>query len=754
MFDGYEWFSFAVGGLFLVGAVATTWAGPRLGAGRFPLRTAAAPLIAGALVSLLAQPQPTWLGAFTGGILIPAGLVTAWGPEINQRLLLPRQTHRLYTQPEVISALARPRHSRRLGRVLMALGVAFAGGSSSHAAIFIAFLLADGYSVAREERRFRVSGTHTRMFEPFWDVPTSLYFLIIVLIVASSGGVLDGSLTWVEPEWTIQQSAPLLQALLATTIAVAAIGAAATGIALQIRSAGFGGEIALAVVPRRRLVAAVPLVSLAALLTVTLLGRWNALHNDLWALLPSISVQLSMLAAIYVLWVTYKSVSSLTRDEPLVDFVGASVLAADWPDQIQIYGWNAGEGRPLPHSLRLLERSLLGAVRQSDVWLFDALVDRWTFNAGTQPVIRELDRPASDPQQWRTARLDAPLAWDKAAFFDGLDIGLSQLSSALVARPDFTEYLARLAPLSGIVYPAIDPTGPFHRDLFGSTPPPGFRFLYSLTVYAAKAEDRRLVRWLISAHWSNRIELAVAWSERAWPTDDDDLFDTLDYARQAFESLATFTEPGPSGRHEDRDSAVWAVLAGLGVANRRGTISAGLSVIDAMQPYHDASWPWHFERMATLTRKPSTPIGWMMAMVERSVDGMIEGGPDRSWSVRYDFRRIGGWWAAVVAAIPDRTHTLNEFTEDRFKEELQGRGEDVLTKLVGHLLASEPEFASDTSLGQRGTIGDLLGFLADAPLATQDSVIAFVRQWAQDTARSWAAEACDRYVAARDSADS
>ena len=142
-------------------------------------------------------------------------------------------------------------------------------------------------------------------------------------------------------------------------------------------------------------------------------------------------------------------------------------------------------------------------------------------------------------------------------------------------------------------------------------------------------------------------------------------------------------------------------------------------------------------------------------MVERSVDGMLEDSPDRSWSFRYDFRQLGEWWVAVVAAIPDRTHTHNEFTEDRFEEELQERGVDVLTRLVGHLLASEPEFASDTSLGQRGTIGDLLRFLADAPPAIQGSVIAFVRRWAQDdAARSWAAEACDRYVAAHDSADS
>lgn len=304
-----------------------------------------------------------------------------------------------------------------------------------------------------------------------------------------------------------------------------------------------------------------------------------------------------------------------------------------------------------------------------------------------------------------------------------------------------------------IVYPAIDPKQPFHPGLFGSDPP-GFRFLRSLTVYAANAEDRRLVRWLISAHWSNRIELAIAWAERAWPTDDDDLFDTLDYAEAAFKSVATFAEPGPTGSDEDREAVVWAVLTGLEVANRRGTISAGLSVIDTMKPYHDAGWPWHFERLATLTRKPSTPIGWMMTMVERSVEGMIEADPDRSWSLRYGFRWLGEWWAAVVAAIPDRTHTHNEYDEDRFKEELHERGVEVLTKLLEHLLESEPEFASDTGLGQRGVIGDLLRFLSDAPPATQDSIIAFVRRWAQNAAeRSWAAEACDRYIAERDSAD-
>ena len=79
---------------------------------------------------------------------------------------------------------------------------------------------------------------------------------------------------------------------------------------------------------------------------------------------------------------------------------------------------------------------------------------------------------------------------------------------------------------------------------------------------------------------------------------------------------------------------------------------------------------------------------------------------------------------------------------------------DVLTRLVVHLLDSEPEFASDTGLGQRGVMGDLLRFMSDAPPATQDSIIAFVRRWAQDdAARSWAAEACDRYIAERDSAD-
>ena len=192
----------------------------------------------------------------------------AWGLEINDRVLLPRQKHRLYTQPKAIRALTRSRHRRRLGRVLIALGVAFAGWSASHAAIFIAFLLADGFSAAREERRLRVSGRHTSMVEPFWEVSTSVYLLMIVLIVATAGSVLDGSLTWVEPGSTIQESAPLLQALLAMTIAVAAIGATATGIAWQIRSAGFGGEIALAAVPRRRFVAAVPLVAVAALLTL------------------------------------------------------------------------------------------------------------------------------------------------------------------------------------------------------------------------------------------------------------------------------------------------------------------------------------------------------------------------------------------------------------------------------------------------------------------------------------------------------
>ncbi|MXZ47563.1 MAG: hypothetical protein F4Z08_11395 [Chloroflexi bacterium] len=753
MFDGYEWSSFVAWGLFLVGAVATIWAEPRLGAKRFSLQTVAAPFIAAALVPLLAQPHLTWLGAFTGGTVIAAGLVTAWGPEVNERVLLRRQKHHLYTQPMAISALSRSRHRKHVGRVLVALGIALTGGSASYAAIFIAFFLADGFSAVRAERRLRASGEHTRMVQLLWDSSTTLYLLTIVLIAGSTGAVLDGSLTWVEPGSTIQDSAPLLQALLATTIAVAAIGATATGIALQIRSAGFGGEIALAVVPRRRLLAAFPLVSLAALLTVVLLGRWSTLHNEFWGLLPSISVQLSILATVYVLWVTFKSVSSLTRNEPLVAFVGTSVLVADWPEQVRMYGWNAGRGRQLPNSLRVMERSLLGAMRQSDVSLFDALVYGWTFNARTQPVIAELDRPAGNPQQRRTALLDTPLAWDKAAFFEGLDTGLSHLSSALAARPDFKEYLARLAPMLDTVYPAIDPEQPFHPGLFGSAPP-GFRFLRSITVYAANSEDRRLVRWLLSAHWSNRIELAIAWAERAWPTEDDDLFDTLDYAEAAFKSVATFAEPGPTGSDEDRDAVVWAVLTGLEVASHRGTISAGLSVIDAMKPYHDAGWPWRFERMATLTRKPSAPIGWMMTMIERSVDGMIEVDTDRSWNSRHDFRQIGEWWVAVVAAIPSRTHTHDEFTEDRFKEELQGRGVDVLTRLVLHLLDSEPEFASDTGLGQRGVIGDLLRFLSDAPPATQDSIIAFVRRWAQDdAARSWAAEACDRYIAERDSAD-
>ena len=250
VFDGYEWFSFVACGLFLFGAVATIWAGARLGAERFSPQSLGAPLIAGTVVSFLAEPQLTWLGAFTGGVLIPAGLIAAWGLEINERVLWPRRTHHLYTQPAVIRALTRSRHSRRLGRGLITLGVAFAGGTSSHAAIFIAFLLADGFSAAREERQLRVSGRHARMVKPFWDASTSLYFLIVVLIVASSGGVLDGSFTWVELEWTIQKSAPLLQALLATTITVAAIGGTAIGIALQIRSAGFGVELALAVLPR------------------------------------------------------------------------------------------------------------------------------------------------------------------------------------------------------------------------------------------------------------------------------------------------------------------------------------------------------------------------------------------------------------------------------------------------------------------------------------------------------------------------
>ena len=452
---------------------------------------------------------------------------------------------------------------------------------------------------------------------------------------------------------------------------------------------------------------------------------------------------------------TFKSVSSLTRDEPLVNFVAASVLAADWPHQMRMYGWNAGNGRQLPSSLRLLERSLLGAMHQSDVWLFDALVDQWTSDARTQRVIAEVDEPASDPQQWRTARLSVPLDLDKAALFDGLDIGLSQLSAALAARPEFTEYLARLVPMLDIVYPAIDPTRPFYRNSFRSAPPPGFRFLYSVTEYAANAEQRRLVRDLISVHWANRIELAVVWAKRAWPPDDADLFATIDYAEQVFESVATFVEPGPSERDEDRDSAIWAVLTGLDRANHRRTIGAGLSVIDTMKPYHDARWPQHFDRMAALTRKPASPIGWMMTMVERSVGGMIDDSPDRSWRFRYEFRQLGEWWVAVVAAIPGRTHTHNAFTENRFKEELLERGVDVLTRLVGHLLDSEPESASDTSLGQRGTIGDLLRFLAEAPPAIQDSIIAFVRRWAHgDAARLWAMEACDRYVAAHDSADS
>lgn len=755
MFDEYEWSSSLVGGLFLLGGAATSWAGARLRAERFTPQTLAGPLIVGALVSLLDQPQPTWFGALTGGALILAGLVTAWGWAINDRVLRRLRTHRLYAPPEAIRALTRPRHSGRIGRVLIALGVAFVAASSSHTAIFLAFLLADGLIAAREERRLRVSGEHTKMVGPFWNVETSVYFLVIVLVVASIGSVLDGSLTWVEPGWTIEQSAPLLQALLATTIAVAALCGTVTGIALQIRSTAFGVEIALAVLPRWRLAAVVPLVSVAALLTAMLLGRWSTLHNELGALLPSISVHLSILAILYVLWVTLKSVSSLMRNEPLVDYVGASVGVADWADQIRMYGWNAERGMQSPNSLRLLERALLGAMRQSDVWLFDALVAQWTSNVRTHPVIAALEPFMADPQERRKTRFDAPLAWDKAAFFDGLDIGLSQLSSALAARPDFNEYLARLAPMPGIVYPAIDPERSFYRDPVRSSPPPGFRVLHSLTAYAANAEDRELVRWLISAHWANRLQLAVVWAERASSTDDNDHFHSIDYAEQAFESLATLTKAGPTGRDEDRNSAVWAVLDALDVAGRHGTIRAGLSVIDAMNPYHDASWPWHFERMKTLTRKPSTPIGWMMRMVERSVDELIASGTDRSWSFRREFGQIGEWWGAVVATIPDRTHTRSDFAEDRFKEELQRRGVDVLTRLLAHLLDAEPEFASDTRLDQRGIIGELLGFLAEAPPAIQDSIIAFVREWAQGgAARSWAVEACDRYVAAQDSAES
>lgn len=747
MIDEAQWYV-VVGVVRLVPvALAAAWVGCWLDNKRFSVRPLGTlrslPILAGAVLAVLVPPQLSWLGALTGASLIAGSSAMLWAPEISHHAMFRRRSRAPWTHlDDAARALARPRHSPHMGRAVMAVGVGLLGGSPYYLAIAVAFLIAEAVSAALSERTFRVAGRHGRMATPFWDAKASLFVFAALTAAASTGGVLDGRLTWVAPG-AHEGPALLFQALLATNVAIAAIGVATTGIVLQIRSAGFGTEIAWQVLPRWRLLIAAALMTTSAMLNIWLLGRWDSADRDTSSLLPSIAVQLSIIAIAHAAWAAGAAVWSLIQDKSLLDLIERRVARAGWADEVRGYGWNAHRESQLPESLRLLERSLIGAMRQSDIGLFDALVSRWADAASEQSPIVELVRPAGDWRQRHAAQHDARPDANTAAFFDGLDIGLSHACSALARRPDFAEYLPRLTPMLEIVYPAVGPAQPLYGGLSPS-PPPGLRFLRALAAQATDANDLASNR--IVHRWQECIELAVVWAEREWSDGSDEVQRASVYAERAFESLAALAEPGPAPS-EARKWVVPVILAGVNAAHHSRTIIVGLSVIDGLAPYRDAQWAFEFEMMARVARKADAPTARMMSMFERSVDGIIEGTP--APLIRPEFTRMGAWWSAMLEGIADPDQGASENAGVHSSRGIEEQGVAAITRLAGDLLASKAHLpASDAYFGQRAVVHELLGFLSPTPRSVQELVLAYVREWAEsDDGRSWAADACERYEA-------
>ncbi|MQA01032.1 MAG: hypothetical protein GEU80_17240 [Dehalococcoidia bacterium] len=511
--------SAGVAALFFASSIAMFASAKRLRQSTRIVNALHSPLFAGACVTLLTGADPSWLGLLTGALLIGIALTGAWGPEFNSQFLLRRQSHRPYTQPGIITSLSRSRHSDRLGRILIALAVALIGATAAHFAVLVAFLIADGWLGLRLERAWRTDGRNSAIVGPLWSVRTLLSLLVVMIVIGSSGAVLDGSLVWLPPGVEILEAAPLLQTLFATELAVAGIGGASIGIALQLRSNAFGSEIASALLPRWQLIAAVPIVATSLLIFVALLGRGDA-SSWVLGLLPSIAVQLALLTVGYVVWLTYLVLSSAAKHDSLVEFVSDGVLRQSWPDEVRLYGWNADRGRPPPDSIRLLERSILGAMTQSDTWLIDALIYNWTFKARTESVLHRITMPPGNPNRWREAQLEIVLEWDEVDYFDGLDIAIQRLLAAVAAHPRFDAYLGHFTPLVNLVYPAVGRDRQYRSSILREEPPPGFRSLFMLTALSERAGRTELVHELVARYWQDRVKLGVVWSERITPADD------------------------------------------------------------------------------------------------------------------------------------------------------------------------------------------------------------------------------------------
>ena len=734
-----------------VAGIAATWAACRLDRAPFAVRPLGAlrvlPLLAAAALVPFVPPHPSWAGVASGLIFLVVGVAAMWGDDIARWAYWYGRPNGTHARLEAAARpMARPRNARHMGRALVAISVGLAGWTTEYAAISAAFVVAAAVQVAADERRWRLAGRHRSLVEPFWSVRGTLSFTTVAGAAFATGATMDGDWVWISAGGYGQDGgALLLQALLAALLGLFAIGAAAIGVALQLRASHFGMAVAWALLPTRRIFAVLMTVVAVALATLWMLGRWGDLHSESGSLLSSVAVQLSIVAAGATAWATATVLWALVRDRNLDELLGELVARGDWAAGIGTYGLNAWQEPRLPESIYLLERSLLGAMRQGDSGLFDALVLRWIEAARRQAPVSTLDDVVEEAQRGlvgdarvasaRAAVADPRLDAADADFFYGLDVGLARMTVALEKAAHFEAYAPHLAPLVGILYPPIGPGEPPY-DGRSRGAPPGFRFLRRLALNLGADDDSRD---RVFRRWRWCTAAAITWAEREW---SDEPHRASVYAERCFVGVAAMADA-----HPFRPWVIEVLVAGVESAREHHTIFAGLRELDRLEPYGDIEWAHHFGAMGSIATRLPSPHGLLTRMFSSTVAAEVHSDVPL---LHHQERALGEWWAAIVAGLDGAAQRRDIVDIDvAYMDETRELALESMKQLAGHWLSSPPRFGGSVSPHQRQVVDTVLAVLPPHSLETRRAILAFVRDWAAaDDGRGWARDVCDKYESA------
>jgi hypothetical protein len=606
-----------------------------VGRSRLVTQTPIRPLAFGLLALVLATisgAQAKWTTILVGVALLGLGVTSSFGADVAS--LLGRSGRRSRMEYH-LAAMGNTVLSALVGVALTVTGAAILAANPIH--------LCAAVVVTAERRPLRVmlrfrDAEYRQNFKVFWDAWRMVSAATFVFIAGFAGLLLDGYFRWVDVDpndaASVERASFILQAIIGAVGVVAALSAGSIGLAIQLRSSLFGSDVAFAFLPKRRLLALGAAATAVIVAALFVLGHLPRASDYASGLVPTLVVHAALLVLLWLVVETGFLLSSYARSRPVLSAIGSLPESRSWPDDLRMYGYNAGrrqyglsEASQLPRSVHLFSQSLRSAIRGSDLELAQEVVLSWSSGCKSDRTLSNLLFRVLNP--WEIDRLvPITLTWEECDFLDGLDEAHAEvIDNAAIYSSFNASFAAALYPLVELSYPPLCETRQ-HNDNFAlEEGVPGFRALLSLTYAAVQTGHTNLLSRLVARDWSRNLWLATAWSEKYPVTGKQSQYESGNYVKHAYSELARVAISAPEGRREDLvESIARTLIRSLEPASSRDVLTSGLMSIHQIDPYSYGALSRSWDDLAAIAQKSNANLGWHLVLAERSAraDAMEE----------------------------------------------------------------------------------------------------------------------------------